>query len=787
MATPLRAFWSVGWFAASGVMAAAWAAPSATTPTGGDVSATLDRDAAIAVALDGLEGSIEEDATTARNLERVLGSGRGNLSRDASMSRYLDAVYQSMLGRHEQAAEAFLILATQRLMEPMGLQGDVEWYLAEELFLSGNFGLSETRYLAILKTKNHPFRTDAVRRLLEIYAKDADLRRFEELYDREIVRGSVQPNDLTRYTIGKALWLRGDATRAAGYFDQIPAESPFSLRARYFRAALRVASGTAAELDEALASFRDIAAAANPPAADVEVVEAARLAVARILYERGRYDEAVAAYESLDENGPSAAVRLYELTHAQLRRGRNDLALMTSKAFLDRFPDDPDAASLSLLRADMLFRADDMGAALKAYEDVGRAFVPVRDRFSALAASSQDGESYVHAVMDIERDARRDADAEGALPPFAMALLRDDPELDRAIGLFREIEEQDSALDISESLIQQIGAAIGSGADAAVAAQGLRVDAAEGLVASLRDRSKLLHLELEWLGTSSVVPEGLPRARGRLDEVDRTLDGLSRRVRELSYALADLRADRRVQDDRVRELTGRMTALKVNLAEERDSATPDELADMELQIAEIQAQIDDVRRRGSGPKNVDEVCADVVAEAEKVAPLLESVAIDAGSWRSVRVADGDGMDPIVARLSRLHETLQRSVTRYGWVNKILAGGAEAELYRIREAWMTEKTEVAKQRRELAARYGDADVVASTVVRSNFARIATAFADDVMKADFGVVQVYWSDLTALDGEIKTVKTTRIDAERELLRQYAYLEATLDKKTRRSEKK
>jgi hypothetical protein len=389
--------------------------------------------------------------------------------------------------------------------------------------------------------------------------------------------------------------------------------------------------------------------------------------------------------------------------------------------------------------------------------------------------------------MDIERDARRDADAEGALPPFAMALLRDDPELDRAIGLFREIEEQDSALDISESLIQQIGAAIGSGADAAVAAQGLRVDAAEGLVASLRDRSKLLHLELEWLGTSSVVPEGLPRARGRLDEVDRTLDGLSRRVRELSYALADLRADRRVQDDRVRELTGRMTALKVNLAEERDSATPDELADMELQIAEIQAQIDDVRRRGSGPKNVDEVCADVVAEAEKVAPLLESVAIDAGSWRSVRVADGDGMDPIVARLSRLHETLQRSVTRYGWVNKILAGGAEAELYRIREAWMTEKTEVAKQRRELAARYGDADVVASTVVRSNFARIATAFADDVMKADFGVVQVYWSDLTALDGEIKTVKTTRIDAERELLRQYAYLEATLDKKTRRSEKK
>jgi tetratricopeptide (TPR) repeat protein len=784
MPTPLRAFGPLGLWVAVGVMGPSWAAP---TTSADPASGSVDRDAAIAVALDGLEGSIEEDATTARNLERVLGSGRGNLSRDAAMSRYLDAVYQSMLGRHEQAAEAFLILATQRLMEPIGLQGDVEWYLAEELFLSGNLGLSETRYLTILRTKNHPFRPDAVRRLLEIYAKDTDLRRFEELYDREIVRGSVQPNDLTRYTIGKALWLRGDPTRAAGYFDQIPSESTFSLRARYFRAALRVAAGSAEELDVALASFRDIASTQGPSAADVEVVEAARLAVGRILYERGRYEEAVAAYESIDEKGPSAAVRLYELTHAQLRRGRNDLALMTSKEFLERFPDDPDAASLSLLRADMLFRADDMAAALKAYEDVGRAFVPVRDRFKALAESTQGGESYVHAVMDIERDAKSGADAADALPPFAMALLQDDPELERAIGLFREIEEQDNALDVSESLIQQIGAAIGSGADASVAAQGLRVDATEGLVATLRDRSKLLDLELDWLATASVVPEGLLRARARLEDVDRTLEVLSRRVRELTYALADLRADRRVQDDRVRELTGRMTALKVNLAEERDSATPDELADMELQIAEIQAQIDEVRQRGEGPKDVDKVCVEVVAEAEALAPLLESVAIDAGSWRSVRTGSGDGLDPVVARLSRLHETLQRSVTRYAWVNKVLAGGAEAELYRIREAWTTEKTEVAKQRRELVARYDDADVVASTVVRSNFARIASSFADDVMKADFGVVQVYWSDLTALDGEIKTVKTTRIDAERELLRQYAYLEATLDKKTRRSEKK
>jgi TolA-binding protein len=761
----------------------------------------LKRVSEVSAQVDAIEPTIEVISSRSRNLEQVLGPAAGCSSGETAMARYNDAVFLHLSGDHEGAAEALFVLVTTRSMEGAKLQHDAEWYLAESLYQMASYEIASVRYLAMLKEKAHPFRRDAVRRLLEIYALDNDPERFEALYEAEIVKGGIEPNDFIRYNVGKTFFRRGDVARAKAQFAAIDPAGEFGSRSRYFLAAIAVAPGNAKALADAQPLFQALADDPVPHAPDVtpklsdadrSVRDLSHLAVARIRYEVGDLAGAIAAYLRVPDDSPHAAEKLYELTYSYLKQGELQNALVTSDQFLTRFKEHPDSADLTLLRGNLLFKLGETTDALAAYQKVSTEFAPVRDRFRQLSKTELSGEGYVHQVMTLELGGAGGGDGSNdrevadtaPLPAYAVAIMQEDVQLSRAIALFRELERQDTTLDTSDALLKEIGAAIGTSADVDIAEQGIRFDASAGAVDVVRRCLELLDVEGRWLEAwgSAGATRALVPIRARLDGLRGQVSRLVRDVSTTSSSVSLLRTDPKVRDARMAELTARKSALLGQRAALGASALPEERGDIERQLSEVVSQLDAISRDLENSRKVEAASAEILRRASGI---MDEFAIVTSELRELRKPSGvdTDMDPMVARFDQLHATLDNTMDRFAHVDDVLSSGSSEQLLRVREVWEREKVAVAAERADLSDRYGDADRVASGVIRSNFVRIADRFAQSVLGADMGIVNVFWTDMVDVDAELKAVRTEKVRAEAELKRQHAYLEQGLDNKTRR----
>jgi TolA-binding protein len=155
----------------------------------------------IASANEDLEDSLvvieAEIATLLQKSERLkshMTPGKGFFTEDEAVRRYQEMVYLYLIGDYDQSAEGFFALVTTMALGNTGLHWDAEWYLAESLFQMRNGRSAEQQYQQIFENDSHPFRDDAIRRLLEIYVANGNLEAFMRLYEGEIVRTKIKRN-----------------------------------------------------------------------------------------------------------------------------------------------------------------------------------------------------------------------------------------------------------------------------------------------------------------------------------------------------------------------------------------------------------------------------------------------------------------------------------------------------------------------------------------------------------------------------------------------------------------
>jgi hypothetical protein len=121
------------------------------------------------------------------------------------------------------------------------------------------------------------------------------------------------------------------------------------------------------------------------------------------------------------------------------------------------------------------------------------------------------------------------------------------------------------------------------------------------------------------------------------------------------------------------------------------------------------------------------------------------------------VETSERIDGLHHSLNRVHERLQKVSAGLGDVER-----SEMESLRIR--FEHEVHEVASQRANLDDFAGDAQDVSAQITRDGFARIGAFFADSVLKADMGIVDVYWAQkLTTVDeiSRVQGEKATLLD--------------------------
>lgn len=729
----------VAWLALAVAQIAPWPVAHAGVPE--DVVARADETVA------------SLDAKT-RDLERDLGPGV--MSENDALRRFEDSMFHQLVGNHEPAAEGFFALVTTGALGDAGLHLDSEWYLAEALLGMENYETAEQRFLVVANDMAHPFREDAVRRLLELYAAKGDTEAFNALYEREIASGRVAPTPQITYSLGRAFYRQGLRARAAEAFASVPPGTDFHAKAQYHLGVIAVVEE---RLDDAVAAFEATANLSIDSADGRRVHDLALLALGRIHYERGEFLSASEEYNRIGGDSEYQADKLYEVIWTAIKQERYKDALTNIEIFLLAFPEHRYSAQLVLNQGHLSVQSSDWSGALVSYEQVIVDYEPVRARFATLADRTVNQDDAVAAVLDASRP-----ELEGGLPTYALAMMRADPELTRAVDVFHDLQRQAKDIALSERIIQELGAVISGGSIGSL--ERLRYDAIQLQAEVLAARLELLVGEgaaLEAGDPASVAAAsdlGRRRAdlQAQLDQGRQQVASHAERLRAYEQRLHDLQVESLRLQGQIDETEVGVVELRRQLRE-NTTLTPGSRQQIEQDIAALESDATSARNDLAaidaqvGQLSVPNVLAAMASSGLDLAALEAD--LDALS-RDYATARGGRRTLTSDRSDGLHIALDRNFER---LQIVIAGAVStetSELGRFKKRFAEEVAEVEKQRVEHTAFDAEARDVSLELTRDGFGRLEDFFAESVLQADMGIVDVYWAQKLEIADEIVRMK-------------------------------
>lgn len=487
-------------------------ATPALAASGGQVSGIEDR-------LRNLEDELARNVATIDLVEENLKSHSGLMSADDAQKRYEEAVFTSLMGDYEVAALEFTILVESGSALPFSIKADAEWYLGETLFELANYTLAEEVYRKIVERgPEHPFFSDAVRRLLELYGITGQTKQFETYYGRYIATKKVNPSELINYTLAKSFYRQGGEdseaqalnwVKAKSLFSDFAADSVYYARARYFLGTILVRQG---KLEDAASEFGLAAATpTNDPEAR-EVVDLANLALGRVYYELGKYRESATAYQKIGRESKYFAEQLYELVWTFIKQQEYEEAIRAIEIFLLAFPEHKYAAHLKVYKGHLQMKQERFESANSTYDKVISEYSPIRDLVAAVEVSREQPRIFFERLVN--EDALEILNRAG-LPPFAAEMLYDEQNVRKTVDLRRELEDQKLELQRSATFMDELEAALVGGVSSLGSFKNAREDIQWITKERVEGLDRLLDLEEEFLlaNTSGSVKSRVQRIK----------------------------------------------------------------------------------------------------------------------------------------------------------------------------------------------------------------------------------------------------------------------------------
>lgn len=724
--------------------------------------------------LDRMEATLSRTAAGVDRVNSDVTQRAGFIGGSEAKTRFEDAVYSYMIGEYDDAAkEFFTLVQADAFTQGSVYRTDSEWYLAESLFELGNLVLAEEAYQGIIdQGAIHPQFDDAVRRQLELYGITGEAERFTKLYTAYIVTGKVQATDLVKYTVGKSLYRQGEFPRAKAMLDEIQPSSFYYSRARYVMGTVLVVEGS---YEAAISEFLLSAETSIATAEDREIVDLSNLALGRLHYETDQFIKSAEYYQRISRSSKYWADALYEICWTFIKEGEWEAAKQQVEIFLLAFPEHRYTAELKLLQGHLNMKLNSHESALLNYEGVVEEYTPVE-----------------LAISEIEQDAMRpiewfdtlvDADSLGTvysedLPRYAVEMLANDEEVSRALDLHKELDKQRADLEESEALIAEIQAAFDSGADGISSFQQARLELGRLELEMNQLRTELLIAEEAWLLAnlpSNLQPEvrALQAAR---EDMERNAGNKAQGELEQQAQLSQKRADK---------VKGEMLALESEItAQEREAQElGEQLAGSELSDedkAQVVARLEGVRAelKTAQAKRVDlemefQQASQAAVDASQMGTQLTNAILAEGYvalHKKLTPYRRHVTDPDKAAVT---QRLDAGWTQVGALQKKTESLREridsletSELARLQSTFKEEVVNVARERAELTGSEAEASALADHAARSGFFRLRNTFAESVLKADKGIVDVYWVRKTDVSDEVAASKKEREALVREL---------------------
>ncbi|HEY5090524.1 MAG TPA: tetratricopeptide repeat protein, partial [Polyangia bacterium] len=316
-------------------------------------------------------------------------------SPDAADRRVLDAQVQLSIKNYDEAATMALDVVEK--YPNSRAYDDALYLLGEALFQARDF-YSARHYLQEAVAKNNGSKPEqqALQRLVEVALHTGDYENVDSYLTRlqNVPASAMEPT--VPYVRGKYYFFRGRLDDASMVFSSIPATNPYYFQARYFLATIQVKRG---DLAGATKSFDDVLKLQAPDDTGKDIQDLARLAIARIYYERSQFDKAIEAYASIGRQSTYWSEALREQAWTYIKAKDWQRAYRSVNLLLLYDPDTADAPDLRLLEGNLQLRMSNFYLASDEFSKVRDEFEPIHRQLQQVIVKAETDPAYFDSLV----------------------------------------------------------------------------------------------------------------------------------------------------------------------------------------------------------------------------------------------------------------------------------------------------------------------------------------------------------------------------------------------------
>jgi tetratricopeptide (TPR) repeat protein len=672
---------------------------------------------------------------------------------DVADRRVLDAQVLFTLKNYEEAAT--ILLDVVEKYPNTRAYDDAIYLLGESLFQAKDY-YSSRHYLQKAAAKNNGSKTEqqALQRLVEIALKTGDYDNVDTYLTRlqNLPLGSMEPT--VPYVRGKYFFFRGRLDDAAQVFAAIPPSNPYYFQSRYFVATIQVKRG---DLAGATTSYDAILKQQAPDEASKDVQDLAKLAIARILYERSQFDKAIEVYLSIPRQSHYWVDALREQAWTYIKAKDWQRAYRSINLLLLQEPDTSDAPSLRLLEGNLQLRMSNFYLASDAFSKVRDEFEPVHRQLQQVIVKSQTDPAYFDSLVGKSLDK---FDIGAFVPATAAKWVRAEPEVAQMMALASDVGDIQRDLSESQKLLDRIQTVMdGSGR------VGIFPDLAAHRMKSTEVMNQVVETRRKFVSRIRAIVDPVLTAEERkaLDKVAGNRDALFGNTAVLPTTDEGLKLHERTMKDQFSTLDRQASELNVEIqALEAELVAIEQYyrvsrAEQKIRPEDIESPVRDMRKviedlRGTHDK-VREAIADARRDAtaagsighseretaKRLSDLLkQELEISRQAMSRLNGTDRASIDRMSGLLSRCDAIEAQLVTFDGRID----GQVTARLTTVNQYLQAEKEELAQASQKLGGIMDESKTMGGGLAQAMFTKVADKFYDLVVSSDVGIIDVSW---------------------------------------------
>jgi outer membrane protein assembly factor BamD (BamD/ComL family) len=744
---------------------------------------SLDVHAKVEGGLDGLGKELTTIEGTYEVLTKNYTSRTGLFGEEDATEFYEDALAYFLLKEYERSAMDFFLLVRSNALSDPAMRAEAEWYLVESTFQMGAYSISESACNTIFEYGDgHPYFDDAVRRLLEILGLTGQQTKFRINLERFVFSGRVETNDQINYSIGKSLFWQGKNAQSKAALNEIQSDSDLYSRSQYFLGGILTDEG---DLETALVHFSNSENVPVQGPIDRQIQQLAQLAQARVYYEDSQFLAAIEAYQKIPNNSSYYPDSLYELVWTFIKQESWEDAARVIDIFLIGYPDHDNAIKLRVVQGDLYLEARDYEKALVSYENVVNGLRPVRQSLGDLTQDDEAALSLYHSLLT-------DSDVELELPDYAMDVLTEEPMLNKSLEVNRELNVQKDQLTQVVDIASELESIL------SVRESLASFDAGRTEVRHLRERSLIVLINAMEMEISELESNTSGEGREKLKKAQDSFNAQQNHVNDLLAKSAS--AEDIAQSYRETVLMVQSVALEIDatvqsyleeldLIEQYIKQNKEELPDDSLFWAET--EIPPYKEKLKAIKEVSETIASdgnintLLASIDVTKMVSDQALIDAIQkmrtirktqiapvWSGARKSDTDKQtfDKVWKRTVKLNKnlsTLSDSITA--------AEGKERKLVEKRlEEQIADLALLQQDTQEITS---SVDSIGKLAAINGFRLAHDSVTEKVLRADYGIVNVYWTRKMDLETKIKLLQSEQKEKKSLLDERFNYINSKI----------